>query len=81
MRRGRGTDGDLEVVLQAGYRDAKVMEIVAVVAMKVLTTYSDGLVTRMMQREERKETPMIALSNTIHTYARPDTPMAEKKRG
>jgi hypothetical protein len=27
----------------------------------------------MMQREERKETPMIALSNTIHTYARPDT--------
>src|SRR5215472_6255666 len=29
--------------------------------------------TAMVQREQRKETPMIALSNSIHLYARPDT--------
>src|SRR5258707_5232672 len=31
------------------------------------------LVRRMVQRERRKETTMIALSNSIHIYARPDT--------
>src|SRR5260370_9247732 len=31
------------------------------------------LVRRMVQRELRKETTMIALSNSIHLYARPDT--------
>src|SRR5260370_24198238 len=31
------------------------------------------LVRRMVQRERRKESSMIALSNSIHLYARPST--------
>jgi len=39
IKQGRVTDDDLDTVLRAGYRDSEIMEIIAVVAVNVLTNY------------------------------------------